>query len=387
MAFSVNELKKHGPAILFGIAVLLIIFYAFLTGQLVNSLPWIAVILIFALLVWKGDAVIFLTDYQRAVIFRFGRVNRVGGPGWAFKIPAIENYHMIDLRTRTVDIPKHDVITKDNVELQVDSIIYLKVAKDKDSIIKSVVEIEDYKKAAELYVVSSIRNKIGSMTLGEVISNVDELNSELKKGLESLTLRWGIEVEAVEMKDVDVPRAVIDAMHEQKAAIQQRLARTERAEAQKIEIAAVKEAAADLPEKAIAYYYIKALEKMSQGKGTKIIFPMEFTKLAQTISSKLVVAPERLVESYKEEIEKNVESAVKKAKETERVPLIKIEPAAGKDISSIVEKAVSEKKSIEAREAEAEKAVEETIEEVKKELEQDEQPDSGSRIVRRGYKK
>ncbi|HZX33974.1 MAG TPA: SPFH domain-containing protein [archaeon] len=254
------------------------------TSLITGNLWWIAPALAVLFLVSRYDYILQLKDYERAVIFRFGKVNRVGGPGWAVLFPPLESFEHVDLRTKVIDVPRQDIITKDNIEVNIDAVIYLKVNKDNASVINSIVEVEDYVKASQLLILSVLRDKAGSMTMAELISNVEDLNKAIKEELERVSKKWGIGVEEAAIKDINIPKTVLEAMHEQKAAVQRKLARIELAEASKAEINAIKEAAENLSDKTVAYYYIKALEKLGEGKRTKFIFPMELSRLAETIS-------------------------------------------------------------------------------------------------------
>ncbi|MCX8158250.1 MAG: SPFH domain-containing protein [Candidatus Diapherotrites archaeon] len=273
-------------AIILAFAFLIFIFFYF-QDTITRNILWLVLLVVFLALIIRYDFLLTLQEYERVVIFRFGRVNRVSGPGWCFVFPPFETYRLVDLRVITLDVPKQDVITKDKVELKIDAVVYLKVKKDKQSIINSVVEVKDYKEATILYVIARVRDIIGSMTFDEVISNVNHINQELKKGIEEISKEWGITCEAVELKDVDVPDVVMDAMHKSKAAFHEKKARQEQAEAHMAEIEAVRQAAEKLSDKALAYYYIKALEELGKGKSTKFVFPMEISALVSSISSKL----------------------------------------------------------------------------------------------------
>ena len=286
---------------------------------------WIIGLIIFLLIISNFDVIITLVDYQRLVIYRFGKVNRVGGPGWTFVWPGIESYTQVDLRTKTIDVPKQEVVTKDSIELKLDAVIYLKVKKDHQSVVNSVIEVEDYVEASKLFVVASLRDVVGSMELSGVISNIESINIKVKQNLENISKHWGIEVESVEIKDVQIPETVLEAMHEEKAAVQQKLARMERALAHKAEIEAVKEAASGLDNNSLTYYYIKAMEQMSKGKGSQIYFPTEFAKLAgsfagvnrnqnqamNTSNSKELAEAKELLKEY-------VDKAVKKSEEKQK---------------------------------------------------------------------
>ncbi len=305
--------------IFLAIIVLILVIVGFIftySDFLLSNIYWLIILGVFLYVIWKFDFILQLLDYERAVVYRFGKVNRVGGPGWAFIWPIIETYAKVDLRTKTIDVEKQDVVTKDGIELSVDAVIYLKVKKDRQSVVNSVIEVEDYTMAAKLFVISSIRDVIGAMLLSEVISHIEIINAQIKENLESISTNWGIAVESVEIKDVQIPKIVLDAMHEEKAAVQQKLARMEKALAHKAEIEAVKEAAASLDDKALAYYYIKAIETMSHSKGSKVFFPAEFSKLAQAFSSSQILKASdgKETKEVKKILADYVDSAVSKAK-------------------------------------------------------------------------
>jgi regulator of protease activity HflC (stomatin/prohibitin superfamily) len=284
---------------------------------MLSNIFWLILLVIFVFLIWKYDFILQLVDYQRAVIYRFGKVNRVGGPGWTWIWPVIESSALVDLRTKTIDVPKQDVVTKDGIELKVDAVIYLKVKKDRQSVVNSIIEVEDFQEAAKLFVVSAIRDAMGSMQLSEIISNMDIINAQIKENLLKISKDWGVDIDSVEMKDVQIPDIVLDAMHQEKAAVQQKLARMEKALAHKAEIEAVKEAAKDLDANALSYYYIRAIENMSNSKGSKVFFPAEFSKLANIFSlSQLKDASKgEDVGKYKKLLEDYVASAVSKVKD------------------------------------------------------------------------
>ena len=256
-------------------------------------------------LISRYDFLLTLKEYERALIFRFGHAKRVGGPGWTFIWPVIESARLVDLRTQTLDVKPQEVITKDRVVVKIDAIIYLFVKKDNDSVMKSVLEIDDYKRGAEQFVVASIRDAAGELTLPELISSIEKLNKEVKEKLAQITESWGVNIEAVEIQNLTVPKAISDSFSEQKAAEQKKLARAELAKAHGLEIDAVREAAEKLSDKALSYYYIRALERLGRGKATKYIFPMELTQLASRLSG-------ARSESSLEELFKKYAPAIKK---------------------------------------------------------------------------
>jgi regulator of protease activity HflC (stomatin/prohibitin superfamily) len=300
------------------IAAIVLSVYALIIYQefVITNIVWIIILAFFAWLVYKYDFILQLVDYQRAVVYRFGKVHRVGGPGWAWIWPIIEKYDIVDLRVKTIDVPKQKVVTKDGVEITVDAIVYLKVKKDNQSVVNSIIEVADYEKASQLFIVSSLRDVIGSMLLSDVISSIEVINAKIKENLDQISKNWGIVVESIEINDVEIPETVLNAMHEEKAAVQQKLARMERALAHKAEIDAVQEAASKLDDKALAYYYIKAIENMSNSKGSKVFFPSEFTRLAESFTNS-GNAGAKNIGAYKDMLRNYVDSAVKKSKASE----------------------------------------------------------------------
>ena len=238
-------------------------------------------------LLFKFEIILQLKDYERAVIFRFGKANRVGGPGWTFVLPFIEKPVITTLRTQVIDVPTQQVITKDNIRITIDAILFISVDREKESVINSVVKVEDYKKAATFYVIAMLRDILGEFDLIDVISNTESINKRLTEALKGVAKEWGIKVNSVEMRDLQIPEEIVESMHKQKAAVQKKLAIFEEAESERAKINAIREATEGLSDKTILYYYIKALEKVGEGQSSKIIFPMELTNLLSSISDKI----------------------------------------------------------------------------------------------------
>ena len=293
-----------------GIIVLLLslLAYAVITKSIVLA---ILALLIggFLFLVWTTDVLLRLKEYERAVVFRFGRFAGVRGPGWIFILPYIETYRIVDLRVQTLDVPKQEVITKDNIVITIDAVIYLRVVDPA----KAVLNVDDYKQASRLFVQAMIRDLIGTLTLEEVISNIDELNEKLKTELSKIAEAWGVEVESVQIKDIEIPPGIREAMHQMMIAEKEKQARQWRAEARKIELEAIKEATKDMNERVLLYFYLEALKKLAEGRATKIIYPLDLSTLAQAISKQIggVVPAEKIendLKKYEDVIKKLLSS-------------------------------------------------------------------------------
>jgi regulator of protease activity HflC (stomatin/prohibitin superfamily) len=261
-----------------------------------------AIILIY--LAFKFNIILQLSDYERALIFRFGKVNRVGGPGWTFVLPFIEKPIITTLRTQVIDIPPQQVITKDNIRLSIDAILYLSVENSKEGVTNSIVKVEDYKKASSLYVIAMLRDVLGDFLLTEVISNTERINKRLTEELKSVAKDWGIKISAVEIRDLKIPEEIIESMHKQKAAVQKKLAIYEEAESEKAKIVAINDATNNLSDKTVLYYYIKALEKIGEGQSSKIIFPLEVTNLLNKVSKKMSTEKTKINKTEMNQLEK-----------------------------------------------------------------------------------
>jgi regulator of protease activity HflC (stomatin/prohibitin superfamily) len=282
-----QKIKNNFFAITFFIILLVIVIFFITDTNTQKTALIVLASVLFIYMLFRFEIILQLKEYERAVIFRFGKLNRVGGPGWAFVLPIIEKAVRTTLRTQVFDIPPQRVITKDNIKLTIDAVIYLSVDKDKESVINSIIKVEDYVRASTTLVSAKLRDILGEFDLTDVITNIDKINKVMTEALAKNAKDWGIKVHSVEISDVQIPEEIIQAMHEQKAAVQKKLAVYELAESEKAKILAVKEAAENLPEKAVIYYYIKALEKMAEGASTKFIFPMELTSLLSKVSAEI----------------------------------------------------------------------------------------------------
>ncbi len=283
-----EQKKKNIYFAIIVIAVIAVIYLFLITNELIKQIVLIVFICVVSIyLLFATNIILQLKDYERSVIFRFGKVHRVGGPGWTIILPIIEKSNYVTLRTQVIDVPVQQIITKDNIRVTIDAILYLSVDPSKESTINSVVKVEDYKKAASLYVIAMLRDTLGEFDLSEAITNTESINKKLTEALKEVAKAWGLKINAVEIRDLQIPTEIIESMHKQKAAVQKKLAIFEEAESEKAKIIAIRDATDQLSDKTMLYYYIKALEKIGEGQSSKIIFPMEVTGLLQSISKKL----------------------------------------------------------------------------------------------------
>lgn len=167
-------------------------------------------------------------EYQRAIVFRLGRFQTVKGPGLYWLFPLIESQQKVDIRTKTVDLEQQETITKDSVTIKVNAVLWFKIIHPENSIIK----VADYNKAVYQFSVSALRNIIGQHSLDEVLRDREQINANLQKIVDQTTEPWGVKIEMVEMKDVEIPEAMQRAMAREAEAIREKRARMVKAEAE-----------------------------------------------------------------------------------------------------------------------------------------------------------
>jgi len=228
-----------------------------------------------------------LVDPERAALYRTGKFRRIIGPGWYFPLITFLDYEtikLVDIRMEQIIIEPQSVVTKDKIWFQIAPTIFMYVSNAE----KAIRNVQDYKKAVVDYVVAALTSICGAQTSDYIVTHMDKISRDLEEGVAKLASvpgrEWGVEVPRIEIKSIEFPDKVQDAMHDRVAAEQKKLAAHEQAEASKVVIDAVREAGAKLTDPAITYLYLEALDKMAQGRATKIILPMEISKIAERIT-------------------------------------------------------------------------------------------------------
>lgn len=212
-------------------------------------------------------------EYERAIIFRMGKFNRIAGPGWAIVIPFFEKeYAKVDVRTKMIDLYIPVAFTSDDLRLKIDGVVYYKIIDPN----KAILKIDNYLNGLTNLLISETRNLISSLTMREMFGNLDKLNDMLADRIRHATLRWGIDIPMVQIRSIMPPEEIALAMQKKEIAAQLLQAQKFKAEARKIAIEALGEAAKKLDDRAIMYLYIKALEDISKGSSTKVVFPAQF---------------------------------------------------------------------------------------------------------------
>ena len=158
----------------------------------------------------------FVRDYQRIARFRFGRFEGMLGPGIVFAIPILHQIRKLETRTEVLDIPRQTNITKDNASIDIDFLVYMRV--DINEAQKAVLEVEDYRSAVVGLATTTLRAVVGDISLDEVLSQRERINESIRVKLDSETARWGIKVANVEIREIDPPREIQEAMNRQMSA-------------------------------------------------------------------------------------------------------------------------------------------------------------------------
>ena len=219
-----------------------------------------------------ASAVKVVPEYQRVVVFRLGRLVGSKGPGIVLVIPVIDRVIRVDLRVVTLDVPVQEVITRDNVPIKVNAVVYFRVMDPAFS----VVEVENYILATSLLSQTTLRSVVGSADLDEVLSSREKINSELQKIIDERTDSWGIKVSAVELKELELPESMKRAMAKQAEAERERRAKIINAEGELQAAEKLSEAAKQMETSTITLQlrYLQTLREISGDKNSTTIFPL-----------------------------------------------------------------------------------------------------------------
>jgi regulator of protease activity HflC (stomatin/prohibitin superfamily) len=233
-----------------------------------------------------GSSVRILREYERAVVFRFGRLIGQKGPGLVLLVPVADRMVRIPLRTVTLTIPPQDVITRDNVTARVDAVCYFQVV-DADA---SVVAIEDYRRATSQIAQTTLRSVLGKADLDTLLSERESLNEDLQRIVDEQTEPWGIKVVTVEIKDVGIPAEMQRAMARQAEAERDRRAKVINAEAEFQAATRLAEAAEVLARNpgAMQLRYLQTLSEVGRGEGSTVLLPLPLELVAPALRAAVV---------------------------------------------------------------------------------------------------
>lgn len=250
--------------------------------------PWMWFIpIVIVILIVMGNAFRVLKEYERGVVLRLGKFHMTKQPGLRLIYPWIDKMTKIPIRIVTMDVPSQEIITKDNVSVRVNAVVYFRVLDPE----KAFLEVEEYLQATQQIAQTTLRSVLGQAELDELLSNREELNVQLQDIVDKLTDPWGIKVTTVEVKDVELTEELKRAMAKQAEAERERRAKIIHAEGEAEASAKLAEAAKMLATEtgALQLRYLQTLTEISVEKNSTIIFPlpMDLIKpLLQTLEKK-----------------------------------------------------------------------------------------------------
>jgi len=240
--------------------------------------------LIVFIVILAASAIKILKEYERGVIFRLGRLIGAKGPGIFFIIPGVDKMLRISLRTITLDIPPQDVITRDNVSIKVNAVVYFRVVDPN----RAVVEVENYLYATSQLAQTTLRSVVGQMELDELLAQREKINVQLQDILDKHTEPWGIKVALVETKQVDLPEEMRRAIARQAEAERERRAKIIHAEgeAQAAEKLAQAANVISVNPAAIQLRFLQTLTEIATEKNSTTIFPVPIDLLTPFLEKK-----------------------------------------------------------------------------------------------------
>jgi regulator of protease activity HflC (stomatin/prohibitin superfamily) len=252
-------------------------------GVLMDIIGLIVLIIavVILLLILLSSSIRILREYEVGIIFRLGRYIGNRGPGFVLIIPGIEKMVRVDKRTRTIDVPPQDVITKDNVPVKVNAVLYFRIVDPA----KSVLEVENYRYATLQISQTTLRSILGQAELDELLSKREKINKELADVIDELTDPWGIKVTIVEIKDVEIPQSMQRALAAQAEAERDRRAKIINAEGELQASEKLTEAARVMSSApaAIQLRYLQTLREIATEQNSTILFPIPMDLIGAVI--------------------------------------------------------------------------------------------------------
>jgi regulator of protease activity HflC (stomatin/prohibitin superfamily) len=226
-------------------------------------------------------------EYQRSVVFRLGRYHKVRGPGLFWVIPWIDQRVQVDVRTSTVDIEAQETVTRDSVTVKVNAVLYYRVSEPE----RAIVSVKDYAEATHQAALTTLRTVIGQNALDEMLRDREKINKSVREIVDAITDPWGLKVELVEMKDVEIPSGMQRAMAKEAEAIREKRSRLIKAEAEQEASLKLTEAAGEIVSNPAALE-LRRMQMIAEvgaenNSTTIIMMPSDFVLLAKSLSEQI----------------------------------------------------------------------------------------------------
>jgi regulator of protease activity HflC (stomatin/prohibitin superfamily) len=247
--------------------------------------------LIFVLFVLFLAGIRIAKEWERAVVFRLGRFTRIKGPGLYWNLPFLERQNVVDTRVVTMPVEQQETITKDSVTIKVNAVLWYRIVDPA----KAVIAVSDYRSAVNQVSLTSLRNIIGQHVLDEVLKERDQINGTLKGMVDVMTDPWGVSVEMVEMKDVEIPEGMQRAMAREAEAVREKRARLIKAEAEMEASLKLSQGARQMADNPVALE-LRRMQMIAEvgaenNSATIMLIPSDFVHLARTVSDYLEKEP------------------------------------------------------------------------------------------------
>ena len=240
-------------------------------------------ILLVIIVVLIASSLRILREYERGVVFQLGRFWKVKGPGLVVLVPFIQQMVRVELRTVVLDVPSQDVISRDNVSIKVNAVVYFRIVDPQ----KSIIEVQNYMMATSQLAQTTLRSVLGKHALDEMLSEREKLNLDIQQALDTQTLSWGIKVANVEIKHVDINESMIRAIARQAEAERERRAKVIHADGEFQAAQKLLEAAQVLSQQplAIQLRYLETLTVIAADKNSTIVFPLPMDIIAPLLKA------------------------------------------------------------------------------------------------------
>src|SRR5438093_3655371 len=240
-------------------------------------------ILVVIIVVLVASSLRLLREYERGVVFQLGRFWKVKGPGLVILVPFIQQMVRVELRTVVLDVPSQDVITRDNVSVKVNAVVYFRIVDPQ----KSIIEVQNFMMATSQLAQTTLRSVLGKHALDEMLSEREKLNLDIQQALDTQTLSWGIKVANVEIKHVDINESMIRAIARQAEAERERRAKVIHADGEFQAAQKLLEAANMLAQRAEAMQlrYLQTLTQIAGDKSSTIVFPIPMDVLGPILDA------------------------------------------------------------------------------------------------------
>ena len=255
-------------------------------GGYPSSLVWLVTVAVLALVILP-QIIKIMREYERAVVFRLGKFHKVKGPGLILLIPFIDKIERVDMRVLTINVERQEIITKDNVTVQVDAIVFFRVMDAE----KAIIEVEQYMEATTWLAQTTLRSIVGQVELDELLSERERVNKNIQEIIDRHTDPWGIKVVSVEVRDVILPENMKRAMARQAETERDRRARVINAQGEYEAAERLVQAAEMIGEAPVALQlrYLQTMSDVSEENTTFALFPMpmDFTEAFEKVRKQL----------------------------------------------------------------------------------------------------